>query len=446
MTSKCTNYLQTNQINFVNQITKKIPFNKFAVLSGFKKRKEKKITGKTLLLSFFLMSLQGNNSFAIWASHLNNLTKVTVSKQGIWKRITPFITNFLILILSNTLSTQIYSTHENIKRGNLKIGNYLRILIQDSTTIALPDWLLSWFPGNTSKGKRKSQLKIQVVYDLIANSFVSFEITPYTVNDQAKSSDILKVVKKGDLVIRDLGYFKIENFEQMNKTDNVSFVSRIKYGVKIFDIKSGEEINLLKHLRKHKRFDNWVELGVQNKVKVRLVIVPLNEEQANAKKHKAKFDRNKRVNHNKEYYELLGYSLYITNELITNYSSKKVTQIYGLRWRIENIFKCWKSQFHLQKIIPKNCSLTKDRVESIIYMMLIFVLLFKVTIYNYMVIESEKLKNHTLSLTKLSQFISNNITKFFSQNLEELTPEILYYCSYEKRNDRQNFVQKLNLS
>ena len=79
----------------------------------------------------------------------------------------------------------------------------------------------------------------------------------------------------------------------------------------------------------------------------------LNEEQANAKKHKAKFDRNKRVNHNKEYYELLGYSLYITNELITNYSSKKVTQIYGLRWRIENIFKCWKSQFHLQKIIDR---------------------------------------------------------------------------------------------
>ena len=82
-----------------------------------------------------------------------------------------------------------------------------------------------------------------MVYDLISNTFVHFEITPFPVNDQSKSKDILSIVRKGDLVIRDLGYFSLACFEKMS--NNISFVSRIRYGVKIFDIKTGGEINLL---------------------------------------------------------------------------------------------------------------------------------------------------------------------------------------------------------
>lgn len=444
MTSKRTNTLQSKKSNFINQKTKSISFDKHAKASGFKKRKAKKITGKSLLIAFFIMALQGKNSFELWAQQLNNITGKQVSKTAIWKRISPCLTRFLILILSDALRNQISGTHQSIKQGRLRMSDYNRILIQDSTTIALPEWLKWCFPGNTSRGKKKSQLKIQVVYDLISNTFVHFEITPYTANDQSKSKDILSIVRKGDLVIRDLGYFSLECFEQLSK--NISFVSRIRYGVKIFDIKTGEEINLLKHLKKFKSIDQWVLIGSEQKVKVRLVILPLSNEQANEKRYRAKCDRDKRMNHSAEYYELLAYCLFITTEGKTEFTAKHIAKLYGLRWRIENIFKCWKSQFHLQELIPKSCELTKDRVESIIYMMLIFIVLFQVAIYNCIIVLCEKTKDCFISLTKLCQYITNNFMKFFTRSLKSLIPEIRFYCAYGKRNDRLNYVQKLKLS
>lgn len=444
MTSKRTNTRQRKKSNFINQRISKLSFTNHAKASGFKKRKARKITGKTLLIAFFLMALQGKNSFELWAEQINNIIGKTVSKQAIWKRITPCLTKFLMLVLSDALRKQISSTHQSIRQGKLRMSDYKRILIQDSTSIALPDWLKRCFPGNTSRGKKKSQLKIQVVYDLISNTFVHFEITPFTANDQSRSKDILNIACKGDLVIRDLGYFTLACFQKMS--ENISFVSRIRYGVKIFDIKTGEEINLLKHLKKYKSIDQWVLIGSEQKVKVRLVILPLSMEQANEKRYRAKCDRDKRMNHSAAYYELLGYCLFITTECKNTFTAKHIAKLYGLRWRIENIFKCWKSQFHLQELIPKHCALTKQRVESIIYMMLIFIVLFQVAIYNYMIIQSEKINERTISLTKLCQYITNNIMKFFYQTLRSLIPEILYYCAYDKRNDRLNFIQKLKLS
>ena len=100
----------------------------------------------------------------------------------------------------------------------------------------------------------------------------------------------------------------------------------------------------------------------------------------------------------------------------------------------------------MQELIPKNCELTKERVESIIYMMLIFIVLFQVAIYNYIIVKAEKTKDCLISLIKLCQYITNNFAKFFTQTLRSLIPEIRYYCAYDKRNDRLNFIQKLKLS
>lgn len=62
-----------------------------------------------------------------------------------------------------------------------------------------------------------------------------------------------------------------------------------------------------------------------------------------------------------------------------------------------------------------------------------------------MILHSEKTQNCFISLTKLCQYITNNIARLFEQNLRSLTPEILYYCAYDKRKDRLNFIQKLKL-
>lgn len=361
------------------------------------------------------------------------------------KRITERFTTFVLRVLFASFSLQVESVHKIVKQ-NSSLKRYKRVLVQDSTTINLPVCLSWCFPGNVSRGEKKSQLKIQVIYDILNNQFVHFEITPFTANDQSKSKDIVSIASEGDLVIRDLGYFALDCFQKINNSD-MSFISRLRYGVGIRDKKTGKEIYLLKRLKKSGRFDQWVMLGSEKKVKVRLVAVKLSDQQANERRRKAKNDRDRRLNHTKEYYQMLGYSLFILNEGEDIFTPEQIAQIYGLRWRIEIIFKCWKSHFNLQTIIPQNTSLTKERIEAIIYMMLIFILIFQSSIYNYILDYIKNKKSDILiSLTKLSKFIALNIHMFFENDIETLCPQILYYCKYEKRKKRKNFLQNISLS
>ncbi len=428
----------------IDKKLKKLGINKLAKKSGFTQRKTKKVSGKVLIVSFIFMALQGKNTFEQWAEQIGILTKKKVSKQGIWKRVTVRLTNFLIDVLMEAFKQQTTGICEQAKQ-NKSFEKYKRVLIQDSTTIALPAWLSWCFSGNVSRGKKKAQLKIQVIYDILNNQFIHFEITPYTHNDQSKSFDILDIANEDDLVIRDLGYFVLECFDKMNKKQ-IHSLSRLRYGVTVFDAETGKEINLLRTLKREKGIDKWVLIGKERKVKQRLVAIPLSQEQTNLKRMKAKNDRDKRLNHKDDYYELLGYSLFISTEDRGVFSTIQIAQVYGFRWRIENIFKCWKGQFHLQKLIPQDRSITKERVEAIIYMMLIFVVLFQVTVYNYILMQANKIKDYLISLCKLCKYIANNITLFFERSLHDLTPQILYYCRYDKRLDRKNFIQKLILS
>lgn len=247
MTPKNTRLKKKQKYKNMEQKLKKISFNKHAINSGFKQRKDKKITGKTLLISFILMAMQGKNSFQHWAEQAGILTGKTVSKQGIWKRVTLRLTKFLALILLDALGQQTSAIQSQAKKHTW-LKNYKRILLQDSTVIALPAWLSWCFPGNVSRGEKKAQLKIQVVYDILANHFVYFEITSFTANDQSKSKDILNIATPEDLVIRDLGYFVLDSFNEMNR-EQISFISRLRYGVSIYK-ETGEEINLLKQLKK----------------------------------------------------------------------------------------------------------------------------------------------------------------------------------------------------
>ena len=95
MTPKNTRFQNTQRYDNIEQKLKKIPFNKYALKSGFKQRKNKKVTGKTLLLAFILMAMQGKNSFQHWAEEIGTLKGIKVSKQGIWSRMTDKLTSFL---------------------------------------------------------------------------------------------------------------------------------------------------------------------------------------------------------------------------------------------------------------------------------------------------------------------------------------------------------------
>ena len=420
-------------------------FNRLSKQSGFKKRKEKKISGKSMVIGFMMMAIQGHNTYEQWAQEIGLSLKKNISKQAIFKRMTDCFAELALVLLNQVFAQHVKQTTSKVSaKGKLK--KYKHVFVQDSTIIKLPQWLNKIYPGNYSQGETKALIRIQIIIELHANKIVQFEITPYTKNDQSMSSLVAKVANKGDMIIRDLGYFVLDVLEQL-KNQKIAFVSRIKPGVKVFDIKTEKEIDLLKLLSKKGTLDQWVFVGTKSKVPLRLVAVKLPDQIANEKIRKEKNNRDKRLNHDRKYYALMHYKIYLTNEDTTKLTLVEIIKIYNLRWRIETIFKTWKSQLHLQQLLSANVKMTKARADSILYLMLIFIMQFQMKIYNDVIAELVNQKrNVDISLTKISKYIITHFEEILEMKIKKLTDIIAYHCCYDKRNDRLNFIQKLKLS
>jgi hypothetical protein len=267
--------------------------------------------------------------------------------------------------------------------------------------------------------------------------FRYFSLCSFTENDQSASGIILPLLKKGDLVIRDMGYFAIATFQKI-LTSKAHFLSRLKYGVTISDEKG--KIILLKDLLKQKNgVDKWVFIGKGRKVWVRLVMLPLPSTHAAEKIRKAKSDRDARLNHSKEYYLWLGFNAYITSVDDKIWDSSEVGKAYKVRWQIEIIFKSWKSGFNLQNILHEGCTKV-ERVELIIYLILVFMCLVMRKIYGQYKNRIEKNTTKIISLMKLALLVNNNIREVITLPQRVLKDLIMKHCCYEKRSDRMNMT------
>lgn len=316
-----------------------------------------------------------------------------------------------------------------------------KVLLQDSTTLRLPQYLADLFPGSVVNGVQKAIARIQAVIDIKKMQFVDFKLGAYTQNDQSASKDILAVADKGDLVIRDMGYFATAAFEEMI-SQGVFLLSRLRYGVNLFD-KHGKSIDLKKLLGQNKTVDQWVYVGDKSKIWVRLIMIPLPAPIAAERIRKAKNHHDKRFTYSKEYYQWLRYSSYITTVEKKVWTTRQVAKVYKLRWQIEIIFKSWKSGFNLQTVLHERCT-DEKKVRVCIYLMLLFICLFMQKVYVRYNEEIHRKTGKSVSLLKLSHFISRNIIELFWFSTSFIKQQIILHCCYDKHSKRMHMSDLLN--
>ncbi len=76
------------------------------------------------------------------------------------------------------------------------------------------------------------------------------------------------------------------SFEQISQA-GAYFISRYKSDTNIYDIETGQKIDLLEHLEDRSFLEQEVLLGKETRVKVRIILKKLTEEQAMARRRKA---------------------------------------------------------------------------------------------------------------------------------------------------------------
>ena len=429
-----------NKENIIfNKIDKQL-INKIAKLTGFIGRKDGKNRPYNLILGFMIMTLKKLKSFDSWASEIAVINGISLTKQAVEERMNYKTENMLKLVFEEKLASTLNSVQcEEINNNSKK---FKAIFVDDSTATNLPVKLAKYFPGNVSRGEKKSVAKIHALYNFTKNNFSFLNIHSFANNDQSLSPNVLSYLKPGDLILRDLG-FQVLSVQRLLISNGVFLISRKKFGTKIYDEKSGKELTLKKLLGKKGWFDGNVLVGKAEQLEMRLVVTALPKDKANERRRKERKNRDKRMNHSLEYYNQLGYTILLTNVPSEICSRKEIGQLYGLRWRIETIFKAWKSHFSLEEMIPNECK-NPYRIRCVIYLMLLQIITFQSIWMNYYTNEN-KLKEgeRYFSLMKLAKFFSQHLHLILtSDNDEKIKMQLEKYCRYEKRNDRINTMEK----
>lgn len=185
-------------------------------------------------------------------------TGTDASRQAYHQRMNDECIVFFEKILERVMASKYSSENTNEISG---LNRFNRILIQDSTVIRLPLRLFEIFSGVKNAHSAVCNARIQGVYDLLSKQFVKFSIDPYSWNDLSAASDIS--VRPGDLLLRDRGYFSVRIIQEL-KLKGADTIFRYKHKTAIFDIESGEEINLSEYLTQNGSIDKIVLCGAKN--------------------------------------------------------------------------------------------------------------------------------------------------------------------------------------
>jgi hypothetical protein len=268
-----------------------------------------------------------------------------------------------------TMEIIIYETNKvasKLQNKSKKKSFFLfqRILLQDSTVISLPETVSKIFRGCGGSAS-KAAVKCDIVFDQSNHMIVRCKCIAGRIPDSSLSADILPLANENDLIIRDMGYFNLSHFINMNKK-KVLFISRLKPGINMYLNKNDKmPVNIIEYLESlginKKKIDIDIYIGKEERVHVRLIglIVP----QEVIKARQAQYIKARKTKPSEDLMTWYGYTFMITNISKEKASLKLILKLYKIRWQIELFFKNMKSQLKVDNFTGEN----KYRILCLLY-------------------------------------------------------------------------------
>lgn len=298
------------------------------------------------------------------------INDLELSREAIHQRINKYAVDFLKALLSRAMQIR-FASLQKIKL----LQQFKKIKIMDSTSFQLPENLAVLFPGSGGSAS-PAAAKIQFEYDLKSCEF-SYLVENGNSPDNCPENSFLAKIHKKDLIIRDLGYFNIGIFKQIDEK-GAYYLSRYMPRVNIF-IKNEngifQKIDLTKLIEKMEQPIMEVEIYFNckdGKTKTRLIIEKVPDIVKNKRLRRInEDDRRKGRKTSRATRGLQCVNLLITNAPDDILTKEAIRALYSMRWQIELVFKNWKSNFHLDKYTGYRV----ERIECFLYsrLLLIFI-------------------------------------------------------------------------
>ncbi len=270
---------------------------------------------------------------------------VEIRKQSLQERFNEPASNFMKKMVEHALSNKLEISSKKIA------CKFERIVVNDSTTFQLPEEYSHKYKG-CGGGGSIAGIKNQYCYDLLSQEIIDITVQSGAVPDV---SYLLQDLRKNDLRIEDLGYFKVDKLRLVEEAQ-ACFLSRLKFGVNIYILEKEKykQLHLLDVIDKMKEGEIksiQVYLGEKEKFPIKLVLEKVANKLANEKRRKLKTDKqNKRKGISKDRLIFCDVNAFITNCTEEQLPNHLLRECYSLRWQIEIIFKAWKSFFKIDKV------------------------------------------------------------------------------------------------
>jgi len=328
-----------------------------------------------------------------------------LTSQALCERINDISASNLMQAMFSELLLKVHERIVSLQKTPI-LDKFSRIMVQDSSTATLNEKLEKHYPGTNRGGNGvKSQVKIDLIYDLSKGITIDAQLFRGNEPDQGLADRVLEFIKENDLLLRDLGYFKISVFKAINIA-GAYFLSRLMPRVHFYlQEEDTEALDIGKYLSyKDQRNLNVIEIkGFLGKEKVpaRLIIYRQPLEVTAKRLREANKNRRKRGETMSESKKLLlHFSMFVTNILREHVSAELIGTIYRLRWEIELVFKRWKSQLEIDYLKGIN----PERIDCLIWSRLCTVLIVELiaAVFDRII---EGLYDVELSIVKLIQYL-----------------------------------------
>lgn len=376
------------------------------------------------------VSADARVSLRLLAAQLSACCGQVVSKQAVGER----LNDGFVALLDWLVGAQLGQAYRSVG-GNIRgvFAAFARVLVEDSTLIGLPPHLAEAYPGaRNQSGKPQASMRLQTLLELKTDVLLRIGRHAFTDNDQGAAAEIVEILRPGDLVLRDLGYFVIGVFRQIAEL-GAFFLSRLHSAATVLDPRTGQALDLTALLRGHDTLDLDVLLGCEERLPVRLVACRVPPDVAEQRRREARQNRDRRARNSPAKLALLDWELFVTNVPRETWPTRIVAQVYGFRWRIEMLFKAWKSFLHLAAVEPKA---SRQQVEALVLARILHAIRFQSSTWQavrYTLAQHGRQASLLKTVSLLTGPGADRLRDTLRDAPELLADILVQHCAYDRR-------------
>jgi len=277
-----------------------------------------------------------------------------LTPQALDQRFTEQAATFLGQLLAATVRVVIGADPVTIPVLQRFAGVYLT----DSSLISLPTALHTLWRGCGNGAKPvTAALKLLVRFDLLHGTLTGPWLCSGRTHDRRAAQQLDTSpegrLPKGALHLADLGFFDLVVLREWSEQE-VFWLTRLLASTAVYTLE-GVRVHLggwlaRQRLRSHQQLEMAVQLGVQERVRARLLVQRVPTEIAQGRRRRLRHEAKRRGQTvSAARLALADWTLFVTNAPPEKLSVEEALALGRARWQIELLFRRWKSQGHVDE-------------------------------------------------------------------------------------------------